>query len=246
MSSDIQDAKTLGEIIAIKNNSKRRLIISTVSIIAVFAILAGLFLMHPTPTTALVFLGTAIVICFLTWSGRLPKKRKSFLLSNDKQGFMRSLVLSQKNALIDGSNVYHFGLENGFGPNVLRRLTEELRAENFRIVCFFDANIYFRLLENDEFEKSDRSFSVSILRGIFGLDPSEIYVVPKGEQADLFIVESLSHLPTSFAVTNDRFRDYESQYDFLGKDQQWRKGVKIERGELKLSQYKFKEPIRVE
>ncbi|MCF6305314.1 MAG: hypothetical protein L3J33_08085, partial [Rhodobacteraceae bacterium] len=76
-------------------------------------------------------------------------------------------------------------------------------------------NIYFTLRDNGAFEQGKGRFSIALLEQIFGLTDNEIYVVPKGRQADDFIVESLSHLPVSFAVTNDRFRDFEARYDFL-------------------------------
>lgn len=82
-----------------------------------------------------------------------------------------------------------------------------------------------------------------MLHNIFGLEDVEIYVVPSGIQADKFIIESISLLPKSFALTNDKFRDYEAEYDFLAKDLQWRKGVWLRDRELLLYQYNFKPPL---
>lgn len=78
---------------------------------------------------------------------------------------------------------------------------------------------------------------MEILRRVFDLKPNEIYVVPSGTQADKFVIESVKHLPISFAVTNDRFRDYQTQYDFLTTDNQWRKGIKLSSRKLELYQY---------
>jgi hypothetical protein len=101
------------------------------------------------------------------------------------------------------------------------------------------------LRDNHAFQKDGRRFSIRLLQNIFELNPDEIYIAPKGVRADDFVVESLSHLPISFAVTNDRYRDYEKNYAVLTADNQWRKGVKIQGKQLKLYQHKFKYPLNM-
>ncbi len=81
-----------------------------------------------------------------------------------------------------------------------------------------------------------------MLEDIFGLKEDEIYVVPSGVQADKYILECLKCLPISFAVTNDKFRDYAHQYPTVMKDNLWRKGVVISGGEIKLLQHRLQEP----
>lgn len=168
---------------------------------------------------------------------------KNFLISNDKQGFMESLKLSDKTVIFDGSNIYHFGVDHGVNKKALKTLVRELRAEGFRIICFFDANIYYPLRDNNEFQNNNEKFSIAILQTVFDLKKSEIYIVPSGKQADKYIIESLFLLPISFAVTNDKYRDYEDEYGFLAKDKLWRKGVTIKGGNLLLHQHKFKQPL---
>lgn len=172
-------------------------------------------------------------------------KKDHFLIRFDHQGIMANLKLSQKTAIFDGSNIYHFGLDKKLGPLPLGALVSALRSEGYRIVCFFDANIYFTLRKNREFRKRYKHFSVRILQNIFELKPNEIYVVPTGVKADEFIVESLSHLPISFAVTNDQFREYAESYELLANNNKWRKGVRLQKGELLLYQHKFKYPLVV-
>jgi hypothetical protein len=212
--------------------------------ILVTSLVAGalVLLIFPVPMYgAIVALASAFCLFLLS-----PAKswKRHFLIVGDQQGFMKRLNLADKTVFIDGSNIYHFGLSNGVGPKPLALLIQQLRSEGYRVVCFFDANIYFTLLENNAIQKNE-TFSSRMLQHIFGLQAAEIYVVPSGIQADRFIIESLSHLPISFAVTNDRYRDYESVYGFLAKDSQWRKGVKIHKGELQLYQHKFKTPLHV-
>jgi hypothetical protein len=166
------------------------------------------------------------------------------LLANDHYGFMRDLRLDAKTAIIDGSNIYHFGHDNELDAGPLGMIAHQLRHEGYRIVCFLDANIYYRLNEHGAFP-SNQAHSVSMLTDIFGLKPDEIYVVPSGVQADLYILNSLKHLPISFAVTNDRFRDYAKKFPTVMKGNQWRKGVAISKNEIKLLQHKLQNPIRL-
>jgi len=187
---------------------------------------------------------SAFTLCSLILGIVLFKNRQNthFLLYADREGFMKSLKLADKTAIFDGSNIYHFGLDHRVGTRALKILVQKLRGDGYRVVCFFDANIYFRLRENGEFLRG-APFTIQILQTAFDLNPHEIYVVPSKIQADRFIVETLSHLPISFAVTNDRFGDYAAEYNFLAKDNEWRKGARIEGGELLLNQYSFKEQL---
>ena len=167
------------------------------------------------------------------------------LLHHDQQKFMKDLRLDQKTAVFDGNNIYHFGLDNSMGPTALWSLVNSLRSEGYRIVCFFDANIYFTLRKNSEIKNRRERFSVSILKEVFDLHPQEIYVVPKGKQADSFIIETLLLLPISFVVTNDRFRDSAIMHTYLSKDTGWRKGVEIKNSQLHLFQHKFKRALKI-
>ncbi len=164
------------------------------------------------------------------------------LLANDHQRFMRDLRLDAKTAIFDGSNIYHFGNAKELGAAPLAEIARQLRTQGYRIVCFFDANIYFTLEEHGILP-SYQTHSMALLRDIFGLRSDEIYVVPSGVQADKYILESLKHLPTSFAVTNDQFRDYAEVYPTVMKDNHWRKGIVISKNEIKLLQHRLPDPI---
>lgn len=166
------------------------------------------------------------------------------LLANDRQGFMRDLRLDAKTVIFDGSNIYHFGRDNGLDAQPLGMIAHQLRAEGYRIVCFFDANIFHRLIEHGAFP-GDQRHSLALLDDIFGLEIDEVYVVPSRAQADKYLLETLKHLPISFAVTNDQFRDYAKKYPTVMKGNQWRKGVVISKNEIKLLQHRFQNPIRL-
>jgi len=191
-------------------------------------------------------IGTAVFCLFSLIAINVKKGLNwHFLIYADQQGFMKNLKLSDKTVIFDGSNIYHFGLDHQVGGRALQLLVYKLRAEGFRLVCFFDANIYFTLKKNGMLKNKKGRFSIEILHRVFGLKQDEIYVVPSGIQADRFIVESLSQLPKSFAVTNDRYRGYEAEYDVLSRDKGWRKGVQMKQGKLLLYNYKFKYPLEL-
>ena len=86
---------------------------------------------------------------------------------------------------------------------------------------------------------------MGLLVDIFGLEVDEIYVVPSDVQADQYILNSLKHLPISFAITNDKYRDYAKKFPTVMKGNQWRKGLIISKNEIKLLQHKFQYPIRL-
>ena len=171
----------------------------------------------------------------------LSRGRLHPLLAHDRQGFMRDLRLDQKTVIFDGSNIYHFGRDNGLDAQALGMIAEQLRTEGYRVVCFFDANICYRLEEHGAVPQD----GIDLLEDVFGLAQNEIYVVPNRVQADKFVLDSLKHLPISFAVSNDRFRDYAKRYPSVMKGDQWRKGVVISGNEIKLLGHKFKQPVRV-
>jgi hypothetical protein len=184
---------------------------------------------------------------FILW--QLAERKRSTttshgLLRYDRQGFMRDLRLDAKTAIIDGSNIYHFGHEKKIDAQPLGMLAHALREDGYRIVCFFDANIYFTLIEHGAFSARTRH-EAGLLIDIFGLRADEIYIVPSGVQADAFILESLHQLPISFAVTNDLYRDYAQKYPDVMQSKHWRKGVVLTKNEVKLRQYSFAHALRI-
>lgn len=202
-----------------------------------------------TPKTE-TFVAVALAICalwaLLTVQRRRvrPYARLHPLLAHDQHGFMKDLKLGQKTVIFDGNNLYHFGLKEGLGPRALSLIAKQLRAEAYRVVCFFDANIHYTLIEHGDAPSGERH-SVATLQRCFGLKHEEIYVVPSGTQADRFILDSLKYLPISFTVTNDQFREYRDAYRDVMKGDQWRKGVRVVKNEIRVIKHRFKTPVYV-
>jgi hypothetical protein len=195
------------------------------------------------PTVMLVVLA-ALIAAWFAVNFRSDERAPHALLANDRLGIMRDLRLDAKTAIFDGSNIYHLGHEHGFDARPLGEIVAQLRDQGYRIVCFFDANIFFTLSAHGAFP-SYQAHSMALLEDIFGLERNEIYVVPSGVQADKYILESLKHLPISFAITNDQYRDYAKDYSSVMKDSHWRKGVVISKNEVKLLGYRLPNPIRL-
>jgi len=241
MAKPDQKIATLGEKLSSLEPPQR----SKIPVILLLSVAIGLLAAFVANSPMIGLGGFSLCAAILALLAASIRNQQHLLIRFDRHGFMSGLKLSQKTAVFDGSNIYHFGLANKIGAVPLGALVSALRSEGYRIVCFFDANIYFTLRENHAFQKDGRRFSIRILQNVFELNPDEIYIVPTSYQADGFVIESLAHLPISFAVTNDRFRDYEKEYGFLAADNQWRKGVKIQGRQLNLYQHKFKNPLVV-
>ena len=227
----------------LKTEPRRNLLIPVVRLM----IAAGIGFVINSAFDNLLYGVIAAVVCVICLFALFPasaRQDRHFLIADDVHGFVGNLNLSDKTAVIDGNNIYHFGLHNNVGAQALKAIVQELRRDGLRVVCFFDANIYFTMVENGETKIGGR-FSAEMLERVFGLKRDEIYVVPSGVQADRYVIECLTHLPRAFAVTNDRYRDHEAQHAFLATDNNWRKGVKISDGRLMLYRYKFQRPVNI-
>ncbi len=88
---------------------------------------------------------TILIIVWWFVNRKVRANKQHFLLSNDRQGFMHDLRLDEKTAVFDGSNIYHLGHDNGLDAQPLGEIVELLRSQGYRIVCFFDANIFHTL-----------------------------------------------------------------------------------------------------
>lgn len=208
---------------------------------------------RPEPSVAFGFGTLALVLLWLltahknaktTWRHRPSAAPLHPLLKGDRQGFMRMLRLDTKTVIIDGSNIYHFGQNHGFGAQPLAGVVRQLRAEGYRVVCFFDANIFYRLEEFGAIKSGQRHQPV-VLETVFGLRHDEIYVVPSGTDADEYILMSLKHLPVSFALTNDLYRDYAKRFAGVMKGNFWRKGLVLSKDEIRILQHRLQSPIRL-
>jgi len=199
------------------------------------------FLERPDVDTvpALILL-SALIIFWWFVDRKIRGNKQHFLLANDRQGFMHGLRLDEKTAVFDGSNIYHLGHDNRLDAQPLGEIAHLLRSQGYRIISFFDANIFHTLGEHGAFQR-DKRHSLAMLEPIFGLKEDEIYVVPSGVQADKYILECLKYMPISFAVTNDKYRDYAGQYPTVMKDNLWRKGVVVSGNEVRLLHHRLED-----
>ncbi|MBP9046841.1 MAG: hypothetical protein KBF85_01090 [Tabrizicola sp.] len=100
--------------------------------------------------------------------------------------------------LIDGSNVMHWQ----DGVVTLAPLTEvigQLKELGYVPGVVFDANAGWKL--------QGRYLHDSDLARLLGLETRQVLVVPKGTQADTYLLETAQEFGVRI-VTNDRFRDW--------------------------------------
>ncbi|MBF9034460.1 hypothetical protein HKCCE2091_09425 [Rhodobacterales bacterium HKCCE2091] len=104
--------------------------------------------------------------------------------------------------VVDGSNVMHW--DDGT-PDLapVRAVVERLTAAGYAPGVMFDANAGYLLRGR---YLRDRDFA-----GLLGLPRDRVMVVPKGTQADSYILTAARDMG-AVIVTNDRFRDWAEQF----------------------------------
>ena len=151
---------------------------------------------------ALVFL--LLYFLYLLWSllaapdstTALKKRRKGAPKTPKARTPARPAVL------IDGSNVMHWN-DNKPSLAALIAVIRNLDERGYAPSIVFDANAGWKLLGK---YLSDQDFS-----RLLGLRVEQVLVVPKGTQADPFLLETAKDFGARI-VTNDRFRDWAEKY----------------------------------
>jgi hypothetical protein len=100
--------------------------------------------------------------------------------------------------VVDGSNVMHWQ-DNTPQLAPLLRVVEDLKARGFAPGVVFDANAGWKLFGKYLNERD--------LGRMLGLPTDQVLVVPKGTQADPYILETARKFKARI-VTNDRYRDW--------------------------------------
>jgi hypothetical protein len=104
--------------------------------------------------------------------------------------------------LIDGSNVIHWQ-DNTPQLEPLLQVVRDVSGRGLKPGVVFDANVGYKL--------TGRFLGERDLSRILSLPRDQIYVVPKGTQADPYLLDTARHLKAQI-VTNDRFRDWVDSY----------------------------------
>ena len=113
----------------------------------------------------------------------------------------------RETVLIDGSNVMHW-LDNTPQLAPLLQVVHDLSRQGLRPGVVFDANVGYKLTGKFMGERD--------LSRMLSLPRDQILVVPKGTQADPFLLETARDLNARI-VTNDRFRDWTDRYPDVAK-----------------------------
>ncbi len=108
----------------------------------------------------------------------------------------------QRWVVIDGSNVMYWKTQSPLIEPV-QEVVNTLRDCGYTVGVMFDANVGYLL--------SDHYMHDGAFKAQLGLPADQIMVVPKGTPADPYILTAAQDLGACI-VTNDRFRDWASDY----------------------------------
>ena len=104
--------------------------------------------------------------------------------------------------LVDGSNVMHWQ-DNAPSLHPVREVVEKLTGLGYVPGIVFDANAGWKLL--------GRYLHDGELARLLGVEDRQVLVVPKGTQADPYLLETAREFEAKI-VTNDRYRDWAEQH----------------------------------
>lgn len=125
-----------------------------------------------------------------------------FLLVRVVLGLRSAMAPSGPTILVDGSNVIYWDSETpSLAP--LRALLAELQQRGQRPGVVFDANAGYKI--------ATRYLHDGELARLLDLPERQVMVVPKGRQADEFLLRAAREMGAK-VVTNDRYRDWEDRY----------------------------------
>ncbi|MDZ4088688.1 MAG: hypothetical protein U1E69_18000 [Tabrizicola sp.] len=113
------------------------------------------------------------------------------------------------NVLIDGSNVMHW-LDNTPQLAPLLQVVHDLSRRGLKPGIVFDANVGYKLM--------GKFMGEGDLSRLLSLPRDQILVVPKGQRADPFLLETARDLKARI-VTNDRFRDWVDRYPDVARSE---------------------------
>ena len=125
-----------------------------------------------------------------------PNPRSGKRKRTDRRRLVRNPIL------IDGSNVMHWQ-DNTPQLAPLLSLIANLQARGFSPGVVFDANAGWKLF--------DRFMDERAFAQVLSLPADQVLVVPKGTQADAYILETAREFQAKI-VTNDRYRDWVGSY----------------------------------
>ena len=140
-----------------------------------------------------------------------------------------SVTDHRQTVLIDGSNVIYW-LDNTPQLAPLLQVVHDVSRRGLKPGVVFDANVGYKLTGKFMGERD--------LSRLLSLPTDQILVVPKGTQADPFLLETARDLKARI-VTNDRFRDWTDRYPDVAKPERLVTGTMLG-GQVRLSGFEAK------
>lgn len=169
--------------------------------------------------------GILIVVFLLLWVRRARGRSTSMAAQRP--------IDDRQTILIDGSNVIYW-MDNTPQLAPLLQVVHDLSRRGMKPGVVFDANVGYKLMGKFLGERD--------LSRLLSLPRDQILVVPKGSQADPFLLETARDLKARI-VTNDRYRDWTDRFPDVAQPDKlirgeirdgrvWLKGVTVKEGAL--------------
>jgi hypothetical protein len=125
-----------------------------------------------------------------------------------------AVAVPRRGIVVDGSNVMHWR-DNQPSIATVRLVVDALAAEGWTPGVVFDANAGYKL--------TGRYMNDLALAHLLDLPVAQVLVVPKGMQADGFLLDTARRLQGP-VVSNDRFRDWAETYPEVAQPGTLRRG----------------------
>jgi hypothetical protein len=138
---------------------------------------------------------------------RRPANRDTPLRGQGKSGLFARQRPPKRYILVDGSNVMHWKDETP-QLSTVREVVQELTARGFHPGVMFDANVGWKI--------TGRYQDDAELAMVLGLPVDRVLVVPKGIQADPYLLMAARDLGARI-VSKDRFRDWAEAHPEVGQ-----------------------------
>lgn len=138
---------------------------------------------------------------------RSPVQRRRPPVRKQRPSTRRARQAPKPAILIDGSNVIYWQ-NNTPQLEPLRQVVQDLSRQGLKPGVVFDANVGYKL--------TGQYLGEGDLSRLLSLPRDQIFVVPKGTQADPYLLETARDLKAQI-VTNDRYRDWVDTYPEVAK-----------------------------
>jgi hypothetical protein len=144
----------------------------------------------------------SIIVLVRKWLDRKQPGIDGDDKSDDRARLGPRRLFKRKHLVIDGSNVLHWN-DNQPDIGIVRQTVRQVKSAGFTPGVIFDANVGYKI--------GGGYMDDPALARLLDLPVDQVLVVPKGVQADQYILKAARDLGAGI-VTNDRYRDWAGEF----------------------------------